>query len=317
MCKITEDVLKGAIKHYPWLAKFLMLIGLFILSESLFSLIGLYLAELLVPASHILDNIGSINNGLALEPDTPMVHALEVYQFCTSLGRFGLLTFAFLWLIGESAGSFLQLRKSPSLQQLIWVFPLMISAAVVIGAVNEWNQGLTLPETLSGLEKQMRQMEEQAKGMTDAFLGTTTIGGLLINIFLIGIVAAVTEELFFRGLVQGIFHRWTGKAHAGIWIAAFLFSFIHMQFYGFFPRLLLGALLGYICYWSGSLWTAMAGHFINNTAAVILYFLVSNGSVEQDPTETGTWAQALVFLPVLAIFIWQFRRHGARLDDGV
>ena len=67
-------------------------------------------------------------------------------------------------------------------------------------------------------------MEEQAKGMTDAFLGTTTIGGLLINIFLIGIVAAVTEELFFRGLVQGIFHRWTGKAHAGIWIAAFLFS---------------------------------------------------------------------------------------------
>ena len=90
-------MLKGAIKHYPWLAKFLMLIGLFILSESLFSLIGLYLAELLVPASHILDNIGSINNGLALEPDTPMVHALEVYQFCTSLGRFGLLTFALLW----------------------------------------------------------------------------------------------------------------------------------------------------------------------------------------------------------------------------
>ena len=92
----------------------------------------------------------------------------EVYRFCTSLGRFGLLTLLFV-AYRESAGSFLQLRKSPSPATADLGYFTMISAAVVIGAVNEWNQGLTLPETLSGLEKQMRQMEEQAKGMTDAF----------------------------------------------------------------------------------------------------------------------------------------------------
>ena len=121
---------------------------------------------------------------------------------------------------------------------------------------------------------------------------------MLINIFLIGIVAAVTEELFFRGLVQGIFHRWTGQSTCRYLDSCLSFSFYTCSSTASSP-VLLGALLGYICYWSGSLWTAMAGHFINNTAAVILYFLVSNGSVEQDPTETGTWVQALVFLPVL------------------
>jgi membrane protease YdiL (CAAX protease family) len=126
----------------------------------------------------------------------------------------------------------------------------------------------------------------------------------------VGVVAAVSEEILFRGLLQDMFSRWTGHKHLGVWIAAFLFSFIHMQFFGFFPRFFLGALLGYLVLYSGSLWAAIAGHFLNNTLAVILYYLVENGQVQQDPTEQGSWLQALLFLPVFVLFIWQFKRQG-------
>lgn len=306
--KNTQNEVKGSIQHYPWLGKFLLLAGIFIVAEVTFSYLAMYLAHFIFPATNFLQVAVQLQSGsVALQPDSALVHALELYQFITSLGRFLLVPFFFCYLTGESPWSTFGLNKQPGSWQSLLVLPIMISAAVVIGFINEWNQGIQLPAFLSDMESSMRLMEEQAKNMSDAFLKTATISGLVVNILLIGVVAAISEEIIFRGLLQDMFRRWTGNMHAGIWLSAFLFSFIHLQFFGFFPRLLLGALLGYLYAWSGSLWTAILGHFINNTAAVILYFLMGKGIVENDPTEAGTWVQALLFLPIAVYLIVLYR----------
>lgn len=268
----------------------------------------MYLAHFIFPETNFLQVAVQLQNGtVTLQPDSALVHALELYQFITSIGRFLLVPFFFCYLSGESPLVTFGLHKRPDGFQSILVLPIMISSAVVIGFINEWNQGIQFPAFLADMESNMRLMEEQAKNMSDAFLKTSTLGGLLVNMLLIGVVAAISEEIIFRGLLQDMFRRWTGSIHAGIWISAFLFSFIHLQFFGFFPRLLLGALLGYLYAWSGSLWTAILGHFINNTAAVILYFLMGKGMIENDPTEAGTWLQAVLFLPLAASLIWLYR----------
>jgi membrane protease YdiL (CAAX protease family) len=299
---------KGSIQHYPWLGKFLLLAGIFIVAEVIFSYLAMYLAHFIFPETNFLQVAVQLQNGtVTLQPDSALVHALELYQFITSIGRFLLVPFFFCYLSGESPLVTFGLHKRPDGFQSILVLPIMISSAVVIGFINEWNQGIQFPAFLADMESNMRLMEEQAKNMSDAFLKTSTLGGLLVNMLLIGVVAAISEEIIFRGLLQDMFRRWTGSIHAGIWISAFLFSFIHLQFFGFFPRLLLGALLGYLYAWSGSLWTAILGHFINNTAAVILYFLMGKGMIENDPTEAGTWLQAVLFLPLAASLIWLYR----------
>ena len=53
-------------------------------------------------------------------------------------------------------------------------------------------------------------------------------------------IPAIGEELLFRGAVQRLFLRWVRNPHVAIWVTGTLFSFIHFQFYGFLPRMVLG-----------------------------------------------------------------------------
>jgi membrane protease YdiL (CAAX protease family) len=313
--------LKGSIAHYPWLGKLLILTGLFLIAEVVFTYIGMGIAHLVFPSTdflHIATRLG--DEGFTLVADSTEVRALLLYQSISALGRFLLVPFLYCYLEGISTASSLGLDRLPAPVQWAWIIPIMVAAAVITGFVYEWNHSISLPERWAGLDEQLRELESQAQRMTDAFLSTASISGLLLNLLVVGVVAAVSEELIFRGLVQRIFQHWTGSGHLAVWLAAFAFSFIHLQFFGFFPRLLLGAVLGYLYLYSGSLWAPIAGHFFNNAMAVTIYYLNTKGIMEVDPTESATLWQALLFIPVFGLFMWQYirsKRNGERLDAGI
>jgi membrane protease YdiL (CAAX protease family) len=105
---------------------------------------------------------------------------------------------------------------------------------------------------------------------------------LLIALVIIAVLPAIGEELVFRGLIQNELFRGTKNIHVSIWIAAFLFSAIHIQFFGFVPRLLLGALFGYLYYWSGNLSLAILAHFVNNAVSVVALYLYQHGKFTFD-----------------------------------
>ena len=111
--------------------------------------------------------------------------------------------------------------------------------------------------------------EETALKVTKAMLDMDTTNELAIILFSVAILPAIAEELLFRGALQPMFAKWSGNIHVGIWVSAILFSAIHFQFFGFIPRVLLGAGFGYLVVASGSIWTAIACHFINNAIAVL------------------------------------------------
>ena len=112
-------------------------------------------------------------------------------------------------------------------------------------------------------------------------------GGLIFNIILIAIIPALGEELFFRGALQGVMKAWKG-AKLAIWITAIIFSAIHLQFYGFVPRMLLGAFFGYLLFWSENIWLPIIAHFVNNVLAVIFYYFKFNGYQVPDIDTIGT-----------------------------
>jgi len=96
---------------------------------------------------------------------------------------------------------------------------------------------------------------------------------VISNVLFIGLFTAIAEEFMFRGVLQTIFYKWTKNIHVAIWVTAILFSAFHMEFYGFFPRILLGVLFGYFVAWSGSIWTGVWAHFINNSTIVVAAYL--------------------------------------------
>lgn len=313
--------MKGAIANYPTAGKLLMLLGLFLVGETLFSLAALYITDALIPAADIIGLTTTMSDYTsATEFSAAQVSALKLFQLLSSIGRFICVPFIFLYLNNSAVVAYTGLNKKISLRQVILICAIMLSSTAIISFLQEWNQSLHLPAIWSDTEEAMRKLETQAQLQTDAFLNTTTLSGLLINIFIIGIVASVGEELLFRGVLQRVIHTQTGRLHLAVWSSAFVFSFIHLQFLGFFPRLVLGAVVGYIYAWSGNLWTAILAHFVNNTGAVITYFLLNKGIIAEEFGEPSGWLQALLSLPLFIFFVLLYYRsteNGKRLDDNL
>ncbi len=217
---------------------------------------------------------------------------LKLIQVFSAFVIFAAPALIFVKLFASNGFYFLELNRLSSFKNLMWVVVLFLVAIPGINLLAERNASLHLPESFRNFENWARAAEQQAKVMTYAFLNMKSISDLIINIFVIGFVAAFTEELFFRGMIQKHLVQLFESPHIAIWLSAALFSFLHGQFLGFFPRLLLGAMLGYVFHYSNSLWASIIGHFINNSIQVIIaYALLDHFNIEEINTMQSSTAE--------------------------
>ena len=145
----------------------------------------------------------------------------------------------------------------------------LVALLPIVGVLNEWNQAISLPDFLAPLEAWMREAENTATELQERFLSGTSYLDLIVNIVVMAITPAICEELLFRGVIQSQLEKWFKNAHVAVWVAAIIFSAIHFQFYGFFPRMVLGAALGYLLVYGKSLWLPIIAHALNNSMAVV------------------------------------------------
>lgn len=207
----------------------------------------------------------------------------------------------------ERPFQWLHMDKGMPWQVAAYAVVAILVAAPGINLLASWNEMITLPAAWSGMEEWMKKMEESSAELTEAFLRANGIGTLLVNIGLMAVLPAFSEELFFRGMLQRSRRAWC------IWLVAALFSAIHLQFYGFIPRMLLGAWFGYMLVWTGSLWVPMLMHFVNNLAAVLTYYYIyAHGMKVEDMENWGagdTWPVGVLSLILTGAGIYAIRRY--------
>ena len=253
--------------------------------------------------------------------------ALLLFQALQAIGLFIVPPFvvAYLWSdqplewlhIVDSRKSIVESRKTGRLALLS--IGIMLTALPLINLLVSWNEQIRLPESLSGLEQLMQQMEAQADQLLQNFL-TYQNGAwwvLLLNLLVLAVLPAIGEELTFRGVLQQLLvsrkSKVESREHVAVWVTAFIFSFIHFQFYGFIPRLLLGALLGYVLLWSGNIRYSMIMHGTNNALSVLLFYLgtyiwdMSQEQIDALGTE-HTWWLTLVCTPLMLAQVYAFRK---------
>jgi len=155
------------------------------------------------------------------------------------------------------------------------------------------------------------RLEAQAMVLTKAMLDIDTFGRFTSSLIAIAIIPAIAEEYLFRGSLQPLFAKWSGSIHIGIWVSAFLFSAIHFQFFGFIPRMLLGAGFGYLVVASGNIWTAILGHFINNASAVIAAYYFGDEWLEigLDPNSEPWGLSQALLTALFAIVIYMITKR--------
>ncbi|MBB1286278.1 CPBP family intramembrane metalloprotease [Flavisolibacter sp. BT320] len=204
---------------------------------------------------------------------------------------FTIPTLLFAYFSDPKPGEYLGL-KSPH-PSLYWILGLLliIVAYPFVEFIGFLNQKIPVGEST---ERWMKSMEEEAGRQIRFMLRERSVGELFKNLVFISLFAGIGEELFFRGILQRIFIRMTQNPWMGIVLTAAIFSGIHFQFYGFFPRFLLGILLGAIYWYSGSLWTAILAHFLYD--AVIILVVYFNPQLLANPEATIIQGQTVQLL---------------------
>ncbi len=248
------------------------------------------------------------------DPET--IRLLKYFQVTQSIGLFIIPPFILAWLFHGNWKEYLYLNSKISTASFLFVVAMVFFSLPLINFLGEWNNQMQFPEGLSGLEEWMKSAEDRAEELTEAFLKVETTGGLFFNLFMIAFLPAIGEELLFRGVIQRIFTNWTRNYHWGIWISAILFSALHIQFYGFVPRLLLGVLFGYLLVLSGSIWLPIIAHFFNNAFAIVAMYLVDNGilnpQVEEIGSTSDSYYAAVLSLILVSILLWLIKRDSKK-----
>lgn len=270
-------------KNFPPYLKILSFVMIILVSLLFTFLLGLLIAvpffgtDVLTQLSEMTD----ITNSGSLD-------FVKYFQFINQLGLFIFPSIIFALLVNRNIPQYLKLNIKPFGFSMFAGFFMILFAMPIVSYLAELNEMMNLPDSFSGIETWMRESEDKAMELTKAFLDVSSISGLCVNLFIIAIIPAIGEEIMFRGIFLRLFKEWTRNIHLAVFISAILFSALHLQFYGFLPRMILGILLGYLFVWSGSIWVPVFIHFINNAAVVIGSYLSNKGIIEADIESIGS-----------------------------
>ena len=211
---------------------------------------------------------------------------LKLLQAISTLGTFLLPAMVFV-RIKKPGADYLKASARVNPLLVLLVFIGFICFMPAMEQVIAWNESIQFPEGMKSLETLFRNMEERAKEITMLLVRADSIGALLLNILVLAIAPAIAEEFLFRGVIQNLLADRLKNKHVAIWIAAALFSLFHFQFYGFIPRLLFGALFGYLLMWSKSIWYPVLCHALNNSIAVVSSYIYTDTEPQLLPGHSG------------------------------
>uniref|UniRef100_UPI00404882BB lysostaphin resistance A-like protein n=2 Tax=Roseivirga sp. TaxID=1964215 RepID=UPI00404882BB len=290
-------------------------------SKSFWAILGLMFAGFFIGqfVATIAMFIFLVANGAGLEvmsdPNSLYEHITQTQVFLSQSLYTIFFTMLVPWfymknLAGKSLNSLFDESEVEPMPFLMTLFAT-VAFIFVNGYIIEWNSNIQLPEFMSGFEKWAKDIEESLAETTKMFTTFGSFSAFVLAFIVVAILPGIGEELLFRGLVQNGLHRWSKNTHVAIWVSAFLFSAIHLQFYGLFPRMALGALFGYLYVWSGNLWYPIIAHIANNGISLIVAYLFQLGMIEVNPDDPEALpiAYSVGGLILSALLLFLFRNY--------
>lgn len=233
------------------------------------------------------------------DPGNPqMIYFIRGLLLIQFLGLFLIPSLLFAYFSDAKPLHYLGLR--PPQKNLFWLLAVIIMflAIPAVEYIGVLNQKMSFG---AGAQKWMKNMEEEAAKQIQFMLAKHTPGELITNLIFISVFAGVGEEVFFRGILQRLFIRVFKNPWMGIVLTAAIFSAFHFQFFGFFPRLALGIVLGAVYWYSGSLWTAILAHFIYDGFIIVLVYF--NPALIKNPDQSIMTAGSELPLAIVSVIL--------------
>ena len=286
--------------------RFAMLLVLMIAGAMLGYIIALASIPLVfqIPFSALMQVL-NMDSGLEI---TPAV--LKYVQLILATFVFIVPANAYSRLFSDNTIVFFEFKK-PSVLYLFFAALLWLFTLPIISFLADLNNKIAFPTSFTCLENSFRLAEARAENATRFLLNINSLSGLMVNLLVIAVVAALAEELIFRGIIQKLLFEQSKNIHLAIWLTALVFSLFHLQFFAIIPRIVLGAALGYTFYWSKSIWVPIFFHFINNASIVLASYLYQKKMITTDPNEITFFPNSVLFVAFICsiaiVYFWNKR----------
>ncbi len=235
--------------------------------------------------------------------DPANINAMKVIQVVSTIIIFFIPAVITARIISVKPFELLGFRKGVKFNRAFAAVLIMLCAIPLVGFLAEINKAI--PITAS-MKKMFDAMESQYAEQVKLMATFKTPLDYIVALFIIALMPAIVEEVFFRGAMQSIIMRWFKTPWLVIFITGFIFSAIHFSWYGFIPRLGLGMILGYIFYYTGNLWYSIIAHFFNNALMIsILYWqYTKEKKIDMEVGESAPWWAGIISAAVvIGLFI--------------
>ncbi len=277
--------------RYDHFKRLILLLGLILGGLLLTSVVS---AFLMLGAGFSLSEVMEMTQTGTLELSPDLTRALLASQhllfFIAPALAFGLIIYRSKFMSG------LDLHINPGLLLSVLGILFLIAAYPIVNLSFLANEAIPLPAWA-------QSFESQAEDTLKAILQMDTPIIFIINLLIIGILPGIGEELIFRGILQKQIGAMLKRPELAIWITAFIFSAIHLQFEGFLPRMVLGAVLGYLYYWTGNLWVPIIAHAFNNGVQVLMIYVtdIDLSTFDEQSSDQLKWWMVPLSLVVMYI----------------
>lgn len=255
------------LQEKPYWIQLIVLILFMLGGMLLFSSLGSFVLLLIFHTPSMLE---------AADPVT----AIRISQTFTTIGAFLLPALLFSYCQSRQWFDYNAANRRPNASMTNIVLILSISLLPVVSALSTFNMSIMPQE--GAVAEFMRDLEEAANHILELLTSQRSSWDLISNILVLAVLAGICEEFLFQGTLQPLMTRWTNNPHIGILITAFIFSVLHFQFYGFIPRFALGVYLGYLFFWSRSLWLPILAHVLHNTLSILVDYTLQGRGIDTD-----------------------------------
>ena len=294
--KITQKSETAPINYWSQFGLFLALIGVGIVAGSVASIV---IVKIMMP--HV--SLFNLNKAI-LNPAN--ANAMKVLQLVSTALMFFLPAFLFGLIAYKKPFSYLGFNIKISLKQVMMVVLIACMALFVGSAMGDLNERIPIPKHW---QQKFKQAEDEYSEQVFAIAKMSNAKDYLLAVIIIALIPAIVEETFFRGMMQRFFSDWFRNPWLAIIVTSIIFSAIHMSYYGFLARAMLGIVLGLIYYYGKSIWLNILAHFLNNAVAVtMLYSYSLKGKLTKDALEDHfpIWL-CLISIFLLGAFLLKFK----------
>lgn len=286
---------------------FRSLMVVFLLVIGGFTLLGPALGMILAMPFYPGDLLHDITNPTAARPE--IFHAMMIVQGTAAL--IGLIIMPLLFIsLSEHQKISALLQGRADVRVLLTIIVAGLCLQVMLSPVADWNMHIRFPEFLKDFETWARRQEDVRMELTRLLTTFSSHNQFFIALVVIAVLPGIGEELVFRGIIQNRLHQLTGNLHAAVWMSALLFSAIHLQFYGFVPRMLLGAFFGYLYAGSGSIMAPVFAHFMHNALTLLLIYLyqLDITSIHPENTEPAPFSMVIICTVIFLVSVFYLQR---------